>query len=217
VQVVWLKDTNYGPQCSLNGVDCAPGIDPTNPNYYDAFIAEQYMGDIMRALHARYTHLQQVFISTRIYGGYANSAPQGPVCATPEPFAFEYGISVQRLVLAQIYQAANGGASNGDPYAGDLDYNPSPPEHIPLASWIDWGPYLWANGDNPRGDGLVWCNDPQGIGPAICKFKEDFRNGDATHLGDYTHPSDQGEQKVGNLLLNFMTTSPMTTPWFLKH
>ncbi|HZQ70411.1 MAG TPA: hypothetical protein VFA68_17925 [Terriglobales bacterium] len=210
VQAIWLKDANSVPHCSLNRVYCAQGYvgDP------DAFIAERYLGDIVRALHARYPHLQQVFISSRIYGGYANAINS---CLNPEPFAFEYGITVQRLILAQIYQASHNGAGNGDPYPGSINYvNYGPPGIPPTASWIDWGPYLWANGNNPRGDNqLIWCNDPKGIGPPPCKGHAHFRYGDDTHIGDLTHPSTEGEQVVGGLLLTFMQQNRLTTTsWF---
>lgn len=196
---------------------CPDNIDKNNPANYDAFIAETRMGNIMRAIHARYPNIQQVFISTRIYGGYAN---ENGICLNPEPFAFEYGIAVQRLVVAQIYQMAHGGTGNGDPYAGDLVDRTEPLGPPVLSPWIDWGPYLWANRDRPRSDNLlVWCNDPQGLIPNTCQFKEDFRNGDSAHgiPGDFTHPNDNGEQKVGALLLTFLKASLTTTPWFLAH
>ncbi len=64
-------------------------------------------------------------------------------------------------------------------------------------SWIAWGPYMWANGLIPRSDGLTW----------ICS---DFQT-------DGTHPSiPQGQLKVGNMLLNFFSTDPTATSWFLK-
>jgi hypothetical protein len=53
-----------------------------------------------------YPNLQQVFITTRIYGGYAaNSTAAGGLtagCLSPEPFAYEQGFAVQRAVVTQI-------------------------------------------------------------------------------------------------------------------
>ncbi len=63
------------------------------------------------------------------------------------------------------------------------------------APWLAWGPYLWADGANPRDDGLVWL-------PA------DFQD-------DGTHPSPSGEEKVGRLLLEFFRSSPFAQCWFL--
>ena len=74
-----------------------------------------------------------------------------------------------------------------------LNYDPqSGPVEAP---WLSWGPYLWADGLVPRSDGLIWeCADFQ---------------------SDGTHPSDSGRAKVANLLLDFFTTDPTATPWFL--
>ena len=221
VQAVWIDDANASPACSLGPTNGAsqfcPDNNNRNPDTWDAFVAERYLGNIVRALYLRYPYLQQIFISSRNYGGYANTIA---ACLSPEPFAFEYGISVQRLVLAQIYQAANNGASNGDPYAGNLYYvrngHLKLGQPVPAATWIDWGPYTWANGDNPRSDNqLVWCNDPGGAVQNLCQFKEDFRNGNQQTQGDLTHPSTQGEHKTGNLLLTFMQNNQATfTRWF---
>ena len=94
VQAVFLKAADAFPQCDLGGQHCNQGT--TEP---DAFTAERYMGDIMRYLKCcklfpvqyppvpRYPSLQQVFITSRIYGGYANSAKYG--CLNPEPFAYQ--------------------------------------------------------------------------------------------------------------------------------
>jgi hypothetical protein len=60
--------------------------------------------------------------------------------------------------------------------------------------WVAWGPYTWADGTIPRTDGLTWtCSD---------------------FARDGTHPSSQGAEKVGNMLLRFFTTSRTTKTWF---
>jgi hypothetical protein len=74
-----------------------------------------------------------------------------------------------------------------DPVAGDLGMGRSP--------WIGWGPYLWTAGSEGRSDGLVWL-------PADVE-------------SDGTHPSDRGAGKVGDLLLDFFLTSPVTRCWFV--
>jgi hypothetical protein len=131
VQVAWVKQADAGPRDSLVSSQA------------DAYQLEMRLGNIVRALKARYPHLQLVFLSSRIYAGYATTT------LNPEPYAYESGFAVKWLVQAQIDQMANGGTVT-DLRAGDLNYDGSAP-------WIGWGPYLWADGATPRqGDGLTW-------------------------------------------------------------
>ncbi|MBZ5703739.1 MAG: hypothetical protein LAN63_00120 [Acidobacteriia bacterium] len=145
VQAIFLKAADPYPQCDLKVLYCPTGSTEADA---DAYLAETYMGDIVRYLKCctldadghstgipRYPNLQQVFINSRIYGGYAVNPPTPPGgtdgCVSPEPFAYETGIAVQRLIVAQINQA------NGEPptdYAGDVSYD--------VAPWVDWAPYL---------------------------------------------------------------------------
>jgi len=143
VQAIWLKNANGYPKCSIGRVYCAPGY--TGPE--DAALAEQYLGDTLRAIHVRYPNAKLVFLSPRTYGGYAN------VCLNPEPFAYEYGFSLQRTIVAQINQIASGHVV--DATAGDLNYSAS--AGAIASPWVGWGPYLWASGPNPNSQGLFWC------------------------------------------------------------
>jgi hypothetical protein len=131
VQVIWLKEADISPTVSLPA-----------PNA-DAIVLEQEIGNIIRACKVRYPNLQMVFLSSRIYAGYASST------LNPEPYAYESGFSVKWAVEAQVRQNAGLGV---DPVAGDLAYASSP--------WMAWGPYLWADGTTARSDGLTWvCSD----------------------------------------------------------
>jgi hypothetical protein len=106
----------------------------------------------------------------------------------PEPYAYEYGFGVKWLIESQINQVASGDTS--DTHAGNLDYRDD------TAPWLAWGPYLWANGTMPRAyDGFSY-------------QESDFAE-------DGTHPSVQGQRKIGGLLLQFFKTSPYTRCWFL--
>jgi hypothetical protein len=130
VQAIWLKVANPQPTSSL----------PTQTA--DAYMLETSMGNIVRALKTRYANLQLIFVSSRIYAGYATTT------LNPEPYAYESGFSVKWLIQAQIDQMRQGGAIV-DSRAGDLNYNT-------IAPWLSWGPYPWADGLVPRSDGLIW-------------------------------------------------------------
>lgn len=130
VQVVWVKEADANPTASLPSSSA------------DAYNLETSLGGIMRALRTRYPNVRQVFLSSRIYAGYATGT------LNPEPYAYESGFAVKWLVQAQIDQMRNGG-SVVDTRAGDLNYTT-------VAPWVAWGPYLWADGLTPRSDGLIW-------------------------------------------------------------
>jgi hypothetical protein len=101
VQAIFFKSSNPYPQCDLKGAYCAGG-EP------DAYISERHMGNILRYLKCckldaqhqstgipRYPNLKLVFLTTRIYGGYANAQKlsNGDIsphnCLMPEPFAYQ--------------------------------------------------------------------------------------------------------------------------------
>jgi hypothetical protein len=132
VQIVWLKATNF-----LMGDPSLPADDA------QAYTLMATLAEVARTLKIRYPNLQQVFLSSRIYAGYATRP------LSPEPYAYETGFAVKWLIEAQIEQMASGGG-DFDSLVGDLNYNT-------VAPWLAWGPYLWADGPTPRqGDGLVW-------------------------------------------------------------
>ncbi len=80
---------------------------------------------------------------------------------------------------------------SGDPSL-NYDINQGPV----LAPLVVWGPYLWVDGLTPRSDGLIWtCGDLQ---------------------ADFNHPSASGVTKVGDQLVSFFKTDPLTRPWFLR-
>lgn len=129
VQVAWLKVANPGPTASLPAQNA------------DGYTLVQQMGNIVRAMKAHYPNLRLVYISSRIYAGYASST------LNPEPYAYESGFAVKWLIEAQIKQMRTGQI---DPRAGDLNYTSG------IAPWLAWAAYMWADGLNARSDGLTW-------------------------------------------------------------
>jgi hypothetical protein len=129
VEVIWLKNADPRPTIAFPAPDA------------DAYVYERELGETIRAARARYPNLKLLFISSRVYAGYAT------VPLNPEPYAYEYGFSVKWAIQAQIDQMRSGKV---DPVMGDLDYKRN------VAPWIAWGPYLWADGTVPRSDGLTW-------------------------------------------------------------
>lgn len=182
VQAIWLKEASPAPEESGFSTLCNPSTAgcANTPTTTEAVHFEQQIGQIVRAAQARYPNLKQVFLASRIYAGYII------IDKSPEVFAYEYGFSAKWAIQAQINQIRGMGV---DPVAGNLNYNDG------TAPWIAWGPYLWADGMNPRSDGLVWIKDT------------DYQT------KDYQHPSDAGIAKVDGLLFTFFTSS-VYTPWF---
>jgi len=189
VQVVWIKNANPSPALNGQGSLSASTVCANDILTIEACNYESQLGQTIRAAKSRYPNLKQVFLSTRIYAGYAL------VPLNPEPYAYEYGFSAKWLIQAQIDQIRN---STVNPVAGDLNYSNG------HAAWTAWGPYLWADGASPRSDGMYWCG---GQSSAPCNGEDDYQS-------DFTHPNAQfGTPKVVNLLMKFFLNSSYT-PWF---
>ena len=126
---------------------------------------------VMRALAARFPNLRVAYLSSRIYAGYATTS------LNPEPYAYQSAFAVRWVIEDQL--------------AGLLPFTGSDR----VAPWIAWGPYLWADGLTPRGDGLTWaCNE---------------------FADDGTHPGPSGRQKVAERLLDFLRMDPTARVWFV--
>lgn len=131
---------------------------------------------IARNLKDRFPNLRIAYYSSRTNSYTYNRG------LSPEPLAYETGFAVKWMIEKQI---SGDMTLNYDPARGDVD-----------APLLLWGPYLWADGPNPRSDGLVWLG-------------EDMTD-------DCTHPSQQGRQKVAQMLMNFFKTDSTTQGWFLS-
>ena len=135
VQVILYKDANPHPQFSLTSTTvCSP------TSSVDACVYETFVGRTARYVKTRYPNVQQMFLQSRIYAGYAD-----PGTLNPEPFAYEYGLATKWLIQAQIDQNRVGVV---DPTAGNLSSK--------VAPWLGWGPYYWASGASRRKDSASW-------------------------------------------------------------
>jgi Cu/Ag efflux protein CusF len=121
VQVAWLKEADAGPTSGF-------------PAY--AKTLQEELREIVQAMHTRFPNLKMIYLSSRIYAGYAVTP------LNPEPYAYESGFSVKWLIEEQI--------------KGDKALNFDPDKGAVKAPWLSWGPYLWANGTNKRADGLFY-------------------------------------------------------------
>jgi len=129
----------------------------------------------MNIMKQEFPRAKLCYIASRIYAGYATTL------LNPEPFAYYTGWAVKHLIEDQI---------SGDSTLTYLGPNARSP-------WLSWGVYLWADGLNPRSDGLTW----------ICP--DDYQP-------DGTHPSQVGRLKVAEMLLDFFASDETCTPWFLN-
>lgn len=123
VQIIWFKEAEAGPS------------DTSFVTYPNAL--KMKYRSVMKMLKSKFTNLKIVYLSNRIYAGYATTK------LNPEPFAWYTGWAIKKLIEEQI---------NGDNELSFAGANPN-------AAWLSWGPYLWADGTTPRSDGLYWVRD----------------------------------------------------------
>lgn len=84
-----------------------------------------------------------------------------------------------------------------DQIAGNKELNYDPAKGEVKAPVLLWGAYCWGDGLTPRAaDKLTWT-------------REDF-------VGDGTHPSNSGREKVARMLLDFFKTDETAKGWFAK-
>jgi hypothetical protein len=127
VQIAWIKEADAGPNEGF-------------PKY--ARKLQEELTNIVQLMHQRFPSLKMVYLSSRIFGGYAKTR------LNPEPYAYESAFSVKWLIERQI--------------KGDAALNFDPAKGAAKAPWLSWGPYLWANGMTKRTDGLFWTEDDLG-------------------------------------------------------
>ena len=115
VQIAWVKLANKGPVGDLET--------------HGRKLQRDTQAVIQNA-KARYPNLRIVYLSSRIYGGYATGN------LNPEPYAYESAFAARWLIQDQI--------------AGAAALNPNPEKGEVKAPLLLWGPYLWADGTTPR-------------------------------------------------------------------
>jgi hypothetical protein len=122
VQVLWIKQANANPK---------EGREAEIKRLQDD------MEKLVRNAKRKYPNLRVAFLSSRIYGGYAQTA------LNPEPYAYEGAFSMRGLIQKQM--------------SGDAGLNADPARGEVKSPVLLWGPYLWAAGATPRkADGLTY-------------------------------------------------------------
>jgi len=167
VQAVWLDTVDSGDTAGFPA---------------DAEAIQQELADgnahgpgVVQTLKTNFPNLKLAYLGAANYTGYA----EGVSTVLPEPQSYDSSWGDKWAIEDQINGTCCG-------------YNGT----NPVAPWMGWGYYYWANGLLARQDGTYWsCQDlsADGIHPV--------------------YPS--GHLKIAFGLLNFLKTDPTATPWFL--
>lgn len=124
IQVAWMKQAEAGP--------AQYGEFPKHAKQ----LQENLVKDLAN-LKEKFPNLRIVYLSSRIYAGYATTG------LNPEPYAYEEAFSMRWLIQDQI---------GGKP---ELNFDTS--RGAVKSPLLLWGPYLWADGETPRkADGLIY-------------------------------------------------------------
>jgi hypothetical protein len=133
--------------------------------------------ETLQVMHDKFPNLRVTYLSSRTYAGYATSP------LNPEPHAYESGFAVKWVIADQL--------------AGKPEMNYDATKGAVRVPWVEWGPYVWADGVKGNKAGLVY-------------LKEDYGEADGTH------PSMSGRMKVAGRLMEFMKGDATTKGWCLK-
>jgi hypothetical protein len=239
VQVVLFKEADSGentnpppPNPPLLPLPAGVGTfgfcsTPAMTGQPDACNLYAVMIPIAQQIKIQYPHVQQMFLHSRSYAGFADPSGNDGKAETlnPEPYAYEQGFAVKWLIQAQVDEVKF-------PFARPpiLDYRAN------VAPWLDWGAYFWASGQAiscqgcpgvlpngpPKLNSLVWRDDrPTHMYNNYdrCPVQQ-TQNVECDYqalggsLPDNTHPSLCGRDKASNQLMYFYCNSPYTVPWF---
>ncbi len=179
LQVVWVKLATRKDALSQ----------PAFPGRAQQVAQQMFLS--LQTLKAKYPSVRMVYLSSRIYAGYATTQ------LNPEPYAYETGFAVKWVIQKQL---------EGKPsmaYEG---------EDAPLP-WLSWGPYLWANGLGSdgvvggipgRSDGLEWFSGdlgPDGTHPSeqgrekVAGMLMEFFKADSTSIPWFLGEAEEAESE----------------------
>ena len=156
-------------------------LDTPDIAYYIDYVADQYT-TLMHVMLDSMPNLKMVYLSGFHYTGYTH--PEHELYDfLVEPKGYWGNLAIKELIERQI---------NGDPL---LDFE----GEGRVAPYVNWGPYFWADGVNPRGgDFLTW----------PC---EDYRDDDT---GGGFHLEEIGKYKEAKMLINFFETDTVASWWY---
>lgn len=136
---------------------------------------------LFKLLLQTYPNLQICYLTGRGYSGYIdNLSTPGPGLRQPRDYF--NGWTLKWLIEAQI--------------KGDISLTFTGPKR--KAPVLDWGAYLWADGNNPRNDGFE-TDCPDDVQPY-----------------DGLHWSSTGNDKAGSAIFQKFYNDPEAIQWFLK-
>jgi hypothetical protein len=138
------------------------------PEQASADLMQEMWDEAIARTLTYFPNIKLILMSSAMYSGYAAK----PI-PRKEPQAFYEGIGVRQLVEQHITTHRQG-------------------QNTPF---VAWGPYMWADGDRPRSDGLRW-------------LRSDFET-------DGVHPGPGAEKKWAEAMLKYMENNPLTRGWFL--
>lgn len=145
-------------------------------------LVSQYI-TLLQRMQDSMANVKQVFFTGFHYTGYTHPSHE-LYNVLSEPKAYWGNIAIKILIERQIA---------GDP---ELAFE-GPNKKVP---YIAWGPYWWADGENPRAsDGLTWS----------CSEYRDDDTGGGFHL------EDSGKGKEALMFIDFLATNEVTSKWYL--
>lgn len=130
------------------------------------FVREAITVSIDRA-REEFPNLKMVYLVGRDYGGWATDLAEDGTAKAGEPGNWANGIAIDLAVQDNLDR--------------------------PDGVWVGTGPYMWANGDERRDDGLTWSRDE--------------------YVDDGRHLNKEAARKVASLLHDFFAGDPTAT-WY---